>query len=131
MAAQNSNNNENNTGINTNGIKNSINVLPYVTQGSSNFSSAPSNFDIGFTSNTPRIENISPIIINKYINIEKYLLAFSLSPSPIVLETSAHPPVPNINPTVPKIISAGIIKFTAANPSEPTMFDTNIPSTTP
>ena len=54
-----------------------------------------------------------------------------MSPSPIVFDTNALPPVPIINPIVPNIISAGIIRLTAAKLSEPTTFDTNIPSTTP
>ena len=52
-------------------------------------------------------------------------------PSPIVFDTNALPPVPHINPTAPNIISAGIIRFIAANASLPTQFDTNIPSTIP
>ena len=63
--------------------------------------------------------------------MEKYSFAFCLSPSPIVFETKALPPVPIINPIEPKIIKAGMIKLTPANASVPTQFDTKIPSTTP
>ena len=62
---------------------------------------------------------------------EKSLLAFSVLPSPSVLEISALPPVPNINPTAPSIIRNGIIKFTAANDVLSTKLETKNPSTTP
>lgn len=114
-----------------NGIKNISSVLPYVIQSASIVSFAPSSIDAGFVNKMPITENTNPRIISKYISIEKYLFAFSFSPSPIVFETKALPPVPIMKPIEPNIINAGIIKFTAANPSEPTQFDTNIPSTTP
>ena len=72
-----------------------------------------------------------PVTAEKYTNKEKSLFALSLFPSPIVFDTNALPPVPNIKPIAPKIIRKGIIKFTAAKDVLPTKFDTKYPSTTP
>ena len=43
----------------------------------------------------------------------------------------ALPPVPNIKPAHPKIISMGMIKLTAAKGVLPAKLDTKNPSTTP
>ncbi len=58
-------------------------------------------------------------------------MARRLSPSPMVLATSALPPVPNMKPMPPKIMMKGITRFTAAKDVLPTKLDTNSPSTTP
>lgn len=46
------------------------------------------------------------------------------------MPTSALPPVPIMNPTVPSPISTGMMRLTAANGVLPVKFDTNRPSTT-
>ena len=61
----------------------------------------------------------------------KYWLARRLSPSPMVLATSALPPVPNMKPIPPNTMMKGITRFTAAKGVLPTKLDTNSPSTTP
>ena len=43
----------------------------------------------------------------------------------------ALPPVPNINPAQPRMISTGKMKFTAAKGVFPAKLDTKKPSTTP
>ena len=52
--------------------------------------------------------------------IEKIRLASPFSPSPIFMATSAAPPVPNMKPMQPRIISSGIMKLTAVNGVFPT-----------
>ena len=66
-----------------------------------------------------------------YTNREKYRLPFSRSPSPKVLATMAVPPVPNISPTVDRIIRNGMMRFRAAKGVFPAKLDTKNPSTTP
>ena len=78
----------------------------------------------------PTIEKITPRENVTYTKSEKYLFAFSLSPSPRVFATIAVPPVPNINPTVAIIIRNGIIRFTPLNGISPAKFETKNPSTT-
>ena len=56
--------------------------------------------------------------------------ARSRSPSPIVLATSADPPVPTIRPSAPMSMIAGQMTLSAAKAVVPTKFDTNSPSTT-
>ena len=80
--------------------------------------------------NTENLKNTA-IAVEKYTNSEKYLLAFSLSPSPIVLATRALPPVPNMNPIAPRIIRYGMMKLTAANGPLPAKLEMKKPSTTP
>lgn len=65
-----------------------------------------------------------------YTNKEKYRFACSFLPSPYDLATMAVPPVPNINPTVPKIIKNGMARFTALKGISPAKLDTKKPSTT-
>ena len=65
------------------------------------------------------------------MNSENSLWALSLSPAPMVMAMRALPPVPNMKPTVPRIIRKGMMKFTAAKGVFPTKFDTKKPSTTP
>lgn len=72
-----------------------------------------------------------PNTTSEYINSEKYLFALSISPSPSVFEIIALPPVPNIKPIVPTIISAGIIRLTDAKALPLTTLEINNPSTTP
>ena len=79
----------------------------------------------------PIAASATPQAIEEYTISEKILLALSLSPSPMVFAISAPPPVPNIKPTQPRIISTGIIKFTAAKAVSPAKLDTKNPSTTP
>ena len=78
----------------------------------------------------PITEMIMPTIRVTSSIIVKYCFAFSGRFSPSVFDTSALPPVPNINPTPPNIITNGIIKFIAAKGVFPTKFETNSPSTT-
>ena len=54
----------------------------------------------------------------------KSCFALSSSPSPIVLATSALPPVPSIKPRDPIIMITGYIIFTAARAVLPIKFDT-------
>ena len=61
----------------------------------------------------------------------KTALARAGSPSPIVLDTSAEPPVPTISPSAPTSMTAGQMIFSAAKAEVPTKLETNRPSTTP
>ena len=79
----------------------------------------------------PRSPNTIPHIAENATINENMWLAFSFFPSPSHIAISAPPPVPNINPTQPRIISTGIIRLTAANEVLPTKLETNKPSTTP
>ena len=72
-----------------------------------------------------------PQAADTYINKENSFLALSKSPSPMVFEMSALPPVPNIKPMEPRIIRNGMMKLTAAKGVLPTKFETKNPSTTP
>lgn len=45
---------------------------------------------------------------------EKVSFALPFLPSPSCLAISALPPVPNMKPTMPRIISTGMMKLTAA-----------------
>ena len=72
--------------------------------------------------------------VNINMNIEKVesnLLAFSLSPSPKNFEIKAPPPVPNIVPIVPTIITTGMIKLITVKASSPIILVINNPSTIP
>ena len=53
-------------------------------------------------------------------SIEKYLFAFSLSPSPRVLPTIAEPPAPSIKPREAIICTKGYIRLSAAKGVFPT-----------
>ena len=55
-----------------------------------------------------------------YTISEKNSLASSFFPSPSVMETTALPPVPAMNPRVPTPISTGITRFSAAKGVFPT-----------
>ena len=66
-----------------------------------------------------------------YTKREKSRRAPASSPWPMVRAIRALPPAPNMKPTVPSIISTGMIKLTAAKGVLPTKFDTKKPSTTP
>ena len=110
-------------------IKNT--VLPYIMQLLAISPVAPRSSASGFIKIIPMAERITPLTIQRYMSIEKYSLAFSSFFSPRVLDTMALPPVPTIKPVEPSIIITGIIRFTAANASLPTQFDTNTPSTMP
>ena len=63
--------------------------------------------------------------------MENRRFASSGLPSPMVLAIKAPPPVPNKNPTHPRIIKKGMMKFTAAKGDFPTKLETKKPSTTP
>ena len=80
---------------------------------------------------TPITDKTIPAARVSWIIMEKYRLAFSRSPSPMVFATSALPPVPIIKPNPPRIIMNGITRLMAAKGTLPTKLDTNSPSTTP
>ena len=103
----------------------------YTTQFSNSSPSAPSAVAMGRINTMPRMPKMTPNAIAVYTCNEKIRLAFSLSPSPKVLATSALPPVPKINPMVERIIRNGIMRLTAANGVFPAKLDTKYPSTTP
>ncbi len=65
----------------------------------------------------------------QYINKEKNCCALSDLPSPILFETRALPPVPNIKPIEDTIIIKGIIRLTEAKGVFPTKLETKNPST--
>ena len=60
----------------------------------------------------------------------KILIAFSILPDPIFLETNAPPPMANIEAKPNNITVNGKTIFTAANAESPTPCPTNIPSIT-
>ena len=64
------------------------------------------------------------------IIMEKYRLASSCLPSPMVRATMALPPAPSIKPTAPIIIATGNMIFTADRAFSPIRLETNSPSTT-
>ena len=92
---------------------------------------APNAIATGRRKTKPIAENAAPIRIAVSTRSEKISFARLLSPSPSVRATSALPPVPNIKPTVDRIISSGKIRFTAAKGVLPAKLDTKNPSTTP
>ena len=106
-------------------------MRPYRTQLSSSSPSAPIRDATGLRKRMPRREITTLPAADTYTSMEKIRFAFSLSPVPMVMAIRALPPVPNINPTAPRIIRKGMIKFTAAKGVFPTKFDTKKPSTTP
>ena len=59
----------------------------------------------------------------------KYSLARSLSPSPMVFDTTALPPVPAIKPIDATAIRTGKVRLMAAKGVVPTKFETKNPST--
>ena len=79
----------------------------------------------------PNTASTAPTAAATYTNREKHRLARSLSPSPKDLATMAEPPVPNISPTVDRIMRNGQARFTAAKGVLPAKLDTKNPSTTP
>ena len=92
---------------NMNALVNAMVILPYVTQCSIMPSLAPSNFAMGSTKISPNMVKDSPRMTANRMIMEKTRLAFSLSFSPMILETSAVPPVPNMNPTPPNTMMKG------------------------
>ena len=66
------------------------------------------------------IMNTSESRIVKRTSMLKMALARSPSPSPIVLDTRADPPVPTIMPSAPTSITAGQMMFNAAKAEVPT-----------
>ena len=103
----------------------------YSTQFSSISPLAPSQTAMGRIKIKPKAPRTTPKATVTYTKRENNRRARSLSPSPMVRAIRALPPAPNINPTVPSIISTGMIKFTAAKGGLPTKLDTKKPSTTP
>ncbi|CRH93834.1 Uncharacterised protein [Chlamydia trachomatis] len=105
-------------------------ILPYTIQSCNILSVAPSIRDISFKNTIPTMLRTIPSAIANQINIEKYSFAKLFFFSPKVLDTSALPPVPIINPNPPTINKNGIMIFIAANEVFPTKLDTKSPSTT-
>ncbi len=105
-------------------------IRAYSTQYSSISPSAPSAREMGRASRTPAREMTAPPTAEAATSREKYWLASSGFPSPIVLATIALPPVPTMKPRVPRIIMTGYTRFRAAKGVLPTKLDTNRPSTT-
>ena len=62
--------------------------------------------------------------------MEKYRLARSGLPSPMVRATTALPPEPSIKPAADRIMDTGKMIFTADRAFCPTRLETNRPSTT-
>ena len=89
-------------------------ILPYSTESESSLPSAPKSADICGKKIIPIRASTVPIKAAAKTTSENVLLAFSFSPSPKFLAISAPPPVPNIKPMQPSIISTGIMKLTAA-----------------
>ena len=80
-------------------------------------------------SSVPATENIVPSPSTTRTIMEKYRLASSGLPSPMVRATMALPPEPSIKPKADRIMDTGKIIFTADSASSPTRLDTNRPST--
>ena len=112
---------------NTNAINN---ILQYIIQFDNTSHDALSMLIIGPTKmNHITVKNIQ-IIIMKYTNIEKYLLANCRFFSQRVFEIKALPQLPTINPNEAIIIKTGNVRFTAVKASFQTKFETKTQSTT-
>ena len=105
-------------------------MRPQAMQSSMSRSLAPASRAMGSMSNAPPMEKTVPSPSATRIIMEKYRLASSGLPSPIVRATMALPPEPSIKPKADRIIATGKMMFTADNASSPTRLDTNRPSTT-
>ena len=81
---------------------------------SSSCPAAPKSSAIGRRKIMPSTDSTTPQAAETVTISVKISFAFLSSPSPMVFAISAPPPVPNIKPIQPNIISTGIIKFTAA-----------------
>ena len=106
-------------------------IRPYRMQSSSNCPSAFKRIAIGRRKIIPKMASTSPAKAETQTFIEKISRACFSFFSPSVIATSAAPPVPNIKPTQPRIISTGMMKLTAAKGVLPAKLDTKKPSKTP
>ena len=102
---------------------------PYSRERSRSCPSAPKKPNSGSSANAPTAHNttLSAAAANA-MNVNRRFARTS-SPSPMVLATSAAPPVPNMKPMEPRAMANGYTRFTAASASLPVKLDTNRPST--
>ena len=102
------------------GVVNTREIRPYTRQSSIITSVAPSRRTISGRNTMPStVARIPQITVNSTI-MEKYRLASSCFPSPSVMDVSALPPVPNMNPIPPTIIRKGITRLMDAKGIFPT-----------
>lgn len=108
-----------------------VTMRPYSTQSAIMASVAPRKRATGPMNAMPMPDSTTPSANVNSTIMENVRLAFSGSPSPRILDTSAVPPVPIMKPMPPRIMTNGITRFTEAKAVLPTKLDTNSPSTTP
>lgn len=99
-------------------------------QSSMSRSLAPANRAIGSMSSAPPTEKTVPSPSTTRTIMEKYRLASSGLPSPMVRATTALPPEPSMKPAADRIMDTGKMIFTADRAFCPTRLETNSPSTT-
>ena len=104
-------------------------IREYNTQSASRSPFAPSASAICGANAYPISPRTTDTASVTYTIREKYSFASSFFPSPRVMDTTALPPVPAMNPMVPTPISTGITRFSAAKGVFPTKLDTKNPST--